>query len=518
MEIIMETLAALWETLAPFWKEMIKFLLEGGVKYIFSCLVLGQDILLIDILIDIAMEVGITVMVSALPFILISILCLIFVIVQCCTDSVLPVPKWEPVRRPLTFMLPALGQAQQCGELDPKCAPILKASGAEIQRIGKTIGDGDSMRSSMMKTACAAQVGVDAVDACIAVSSPSCAAILEAEKENMMPTLRTAIEGVRKLSSDDDANWEPDKAKCKAFGQAGNAGLAGLLDSLEGVQSGLDDSTGDEAGNDAAIQAEYDALMRELEALSEQTSRLIAERYSVNDKVMALKKTYRKDQQKEVYRFFLRQWNDYQDSVISPTMRAMSDRYGDCGDSISNNERVQFFSGGISNTWSSTSSFDQVRHAMGSDFIGNQGVSSATEWANFSLAQRVVILRNALDGEKCSVSLNRELVALDKAGLDKLQAIARMAEQQRTAIAAASRQRASTNRANTQRSTYQSPYQRYHRSGGSRGSQGQPFDSSEMYNEGMRRIEQKRRSEQRERERRQRSEWTCPGEGACVVE
>ena len=167
----------------------------------------------------------------------------------------------------MAAMLPAFGHAQQCGELDPKCAPILKASAAEIDRMNAIDTSGYGINATCKLAACAAQIGVDAVDACIAVSSPSCAAQLEAGKEGLMPTLRKSIECARKTAGDDDANWEPDKAKCKAFGQAGNAGLAGLLDSLENVQSGLDGSTGDaagnDAGNDAAMQAEFDALNAE---------------------------------------------------------------------------------------------------------------------------------------------------------------------------------------------------------------------------------------------------------------
>ena len=318
-------------------------------------------------------------------------------------------------------MLPALGHAQQCGELDPKCAPIMEASKAKIDRIGATIGRGDSMRSSSMKAACAAQVGVDAVEACIAVSSPSCRAILEAEKKNLMPTLRTAIEAVRKLSGDDDAHWEPDKAECGAAGRAGNAGLAGLLDSLDKAKAGL--GTGDaapkpEADEDAALQAEYEDLVRELESYEDQKSRL--------------EKEHNRDRESasSIYESQIR-GNNRRSKAMRPLWKERDARFKaanireySCLRKNASNREAQV--PGISSNWAVSSDSASLRDYQRSDFIGSKGVSLATEWANFSWAQRVAIVRSMRDEMRdCYIPLKREYVAIYKDYGAKLRAVAR---------------------------------------------------------------------------------------------
>ena len=147
MEMIMGMLAALsalwtlWEALATLWGyfaslwETSEPLLRDGVKYIDNGLVCGQKE---DILTGIFMVVS-----AAMPFILISILCLVFVIVLCWAGFVLPVPKWESVKRPLTLMLlpaamlPALSQAQSAGV----SVPLMLAPDSERQGFVRIINE-----------------------------------------------------------------------------------------------------------------------------------------------------------------------------------------------------------------------------------------------------------------------------------------------------------------------------------------------------------------------------------------
>ena len=192
----------------------------------------------------------------------------------------------------MAAMLPALGYAQQCGEQDPKCAPILKASGekiAEINAAREREGINHSINYTCQRTACAAQIGVDAVDACLAVTSPSCKAQTEAMKEALMPTLRTAIECARKTAADDDANWEPDKAKCRAFGQAGTDAptkdAPTLADSSDDGAEPNDPATLADSSDDGAdeLTPREAAMQRELARLKQDIARTEAERDSFRD-------------------------------------------------------------------------------------------------------------------------------------------------------------------------------------------------------------------------------------------